>query len=52
MFQSRLAAGYCGSAVQFTGPEEVAWVCGNALVLHSLKTGLQVSERGIGHEEL
>lgn len=41
-FSTRYAAGYNGAAVCFLGPDEVVWVCGNAVVLHVLSTKAQV----------
>ena len=40
----RRAVGYSGSDTVYVTPEEVAYICGNALVLHS-SSGAQVGMR-------
>ncbi|KAG2490334.1 hypothetical protein HYH03_011283 [Edaphochlamys debaryana] len=40
-WQARAAIGYNGSAVAWVGPDEAAWTCGNAVVLHSLTSRTQ-----------
>ncbi|GLC44558.1 hypothetical protein PLESTM_001613000 [Pleodorina starrii] len=47
-FQTRLAIGYNGSPVAWLGPDEVAWTCGNAVVLQSLSTKAQRVLKGTG----
>ncbi|GFR52048.1 hypothetical protein Agub_g14567 [Astrephomene gubernaculifera] len=47
-FQTRFAIGYNGSPVAWVGPDEVAWTCGNAVVLHSLSTRAQRVLKGNG----
>ncbi|EFJ46137.1 flagellar associated protein, partial [Volvox carteri f. nagariensis] len=47
-FQTKVAIGYNGSPVAWLGSEEVAWTCGNALVLQSLNTKTQRVLKGTG----
>jgi hypothetical protein len=41
-FKATLSLGFSGGAVAFAGADEVAYSCGNALVLQSLTTKAQV----------
>ncbi|KAG2447457.1 hypothetical protein HYH02_007780 [Chlamydomonas schloesseri] len=46
--QTRSAVGYSGGQVAWTGPDECAWTCGNAVVLHSLGSKAQRVLKGTG----
>lgn len=43
-FHAKFSIGYGGSLVAWLGPDEVAWTCGNAVVLQSLSLRTQVCE--------
>ena len=48
----RAALGYNGSHILFTKQDEVAWVCGNTLVLQSVTKGQQVGKSIIENESI
>ncbi|GIL54146.1 hypothetical protein Vafri_9698, partial [Volvox africanus] len=47
-FQTKFAIGYNGSTVAWLGPDEVAWTCGNAVIIQSLSTRAQRVLKGTG----
>ncbi|MEW5311891.1 MAG: hypothetical protein WDW38_003568 [Sanguina aurantia] len=47
-FRQQSAAGFSGAGFQYTGPDEVAWICGNTILLQAVSGRTQRSIVGTG----